>query len=53
MFHHDVQELQYSVSVSGPDPRFVRLLLEQFGPNGAVERLFDELTPEGTLRLAL
>ena len=30
MFHH-VKELQYNARVSGPDPRFARLLLEQFG----------------------
>jgi len=30
MFHH-IKELQYNARVSGPDPRFARLLLEQFG----------------------
>ena len=30
MFHH-VKELQFNVRVSEPDPRFARLLLEQFG----------------------
>lgn len=30
MFHH-VKELQFNARVSGPDPRFARLLLEQFG----------------------
>lgn len=30
MFHH-VKELQFNVRVSGPDPRFANLLLEQFG----------------------
>lgn len=30
MFHH-VKELQFDVRVSEPDPRFARLLLEQFG----------------------
>ncbi len=30
MFHH-VKELQYNARVSKPDPRFARLLLEQFG----------------------
>lgn len=30
MFHH-VKELQYNARVSGPDPRFASLLLEQFG----------------------
>jgi len=30
MFHH-VKELQFNARVSGPDPAFARLLLEQFG----------------------
>lgn len=30
MFHH-VKELQFDARVSGPDPQFARLLLEQFG----------------------
>jgi Mn-containing catalase len=30
MFHH-VKELQFNVRVSGPDPRFATMLLEQFG----------------------
>ena len=30
MFHH-VKELQFNARVSEPDPRFARLLLEQFG----------------------
>jgi Mn-containing catalase len=30
MFHH-VKELQFNARVSGPDPRFAQLLLEQFG----------------------
>jgi Mn-containing catalase len=30
MFHH-AKELQFNARVSGPDPRFARLLLEQFG----------------------
>ncbi|MBX5493968.1 MAG: manganese catalase family protein [Bryobacteraceae bacterium] len=30
MFHH-VKELQFNARVSGPDPKFARLLLEQFG----------------------
>lgn len=34
MFHH-VKELQFNARVSGPDPKFAALLLEQFGgPNG-------------------
>ncbi len=37
MFHH-VKELQYNARVSGPDPRFAGLLLEQFGgPNGELK----------------
>lgn len=30
MFYH-VKELQFNARVSGPDPRFAALLLEQFG----------------------
>src|SRR3546814_10793400 len=30
MFHH-FKELQFNARVSGPDPRFATLLLEQFG----------------------
>src|SRR3954465_5774007 len=30
MFHH-VKDLQFNARVSGPDPRFAGLLLEQFG----------------------
>jgi hypothetical protein len=30
MFYH-VKELQFNARVSGPDPRFASLLLEQFG----------------------
>ncbi len=30
MFHH-VKELQFNARISGPDPRFAMLLLEQFG----------------------
>lgn len=37
MFHH-VKELQFNARVSGPDPRFARLLLDQFGgPNGELK----------------
>ncbi|HEV7229691.1 MAG TPA: manganese catalase family protein [Bacteroidia bacterium] len=37
MFHH-VKELQFNARVSKPDPRFARLLLEQFGgPNGELK----------------
>lgn len=37
MFHH-VKELQFNARVSGPDPRFASVLLEQFGgPNGELK----------------
>lgn len=37
MFHH-VKELQFNARVSGPDVRFAKLLLEQFGgPNGELK----------------
>ncbi len=37
MFHH-VKELQFNARVSKPDPRFARLLLQQFGgPNGELK----------------
>jgi Mn-containing catalase len=37
MFHH-VKKLQFNARVSGPDPRFAKLLLEQFGgPNGELK----------------
>ncbi len=37
MFHH-VKELQFNARVSRPDPRFARLLLQQFGgPNGELK----------------
>lgn len=37
MFHH-VKELQFNARVSKPDPKFARLLLEQFGgPNGELK----------------
>lgn len=37
MFYH-VKELQFKARVSQPDPRFARLLLEQFGgPNGELK----------------
>jgi Mn-containing catalase len=37
MFYH-VKELQFDARVSKPDPRFARLLLEQFGgPNGELK----------------
>src|SRR5919112_6651814 len=37
MFHH-VKELQFNARVSGPDPRFAKMLLDQFGgPNGELK----------------
>lgn len=37
MFHH-AKELQFNARVSKPDPRFAKLLLEQFGgPNGELK----------------
>jgi len=37
MFYH-VKELQFNARVSGPDPRFAGMLLEQFGgPNGELK----------------
>lgn len=37
MFHH-VKELQFNARVSAPDPRFARMLLDQFGgPNGELK----------------
>jgi Mn-containing catalase len=37
MFYH-VKELQFNARVSGPDPRFAALLLQQFGgPNGELK----------------
>src|SRR3954468_23659760 len=37
MFYH-VKELQFNARVSKPDPRFARLLLQQFGgPNGELK----------------
>ena len=36
MFHH-VKELQFDARVSGPDPTFAQMLLEQFGGNGELK----------------
>ena len=37
MFYH-VKDLQFNARVSGPDPRFANLLLQQFGgPNGELK----------------
>ncbi len=44
MFHH-VKELQFNARVSGPDPRFARLLLEQFGgSNGELKAAMQYFT---------
>ncbi len=42
MLHH-VKELQFNAQVSKPDPRFARLLLEQFGgPNSELKAILPE-----------
>src|SRR3982751_816180 len=44
MFHH-VKELQFNARVSKPDPRFARLLLEQFGgANGELKAAMQYFT---------
>jgi Mn-containing catalase len=44
MFHH-VKELQFNARVSGPDPKFARLLLEQFGgSNGELKAAMQYFT---------
>lgn len=44
MFHH-VKELQFNARVSRPDPRFARLLLEQFGgSNGELKAAMQYFT---------
>ena len=44
MFHH-VKELQFNARVSRPDPRFARLLLEQFGgANGELKAAMQYFT---------
>ncbi|HEY9877452.1 MAG TPA: manganese catalase family protein [Leptolyngbyaceae cyanobacterium] len=44
MFHHS-KELQFNARVSGPDPRFASLLLEQFGgPNGELKAAMQYFT---------
>jgi len=51
MFHH-VKELQFNARVSGPDPRFARLLLEQFGgPNGELKAAMQYFTQAFACRL--
>ena len=52
MFHH-VKELQFDVRVSEPDPRFARLLLEQFGGgNGELKAAMQYFTQAFTVRRA-
>ncbi|MBD1911676.1 MULTISPECIES: manganese catalase family protein [unclassified Leptolyngbya] len=44
MFYH-VKELEFNARVSGPDPRFASLLLEQFGgPNGELKAAMQYFT---------
>jgi Mn-containing catalase len=50
MFHH-VKELQFNARVSGPDPRFARILLDQFGgPNGELKAAMQYFTQAFTCR---
>lgn len=50
MFHH-VKDLQFKVRVSEPDPRFARLLLEQFGGgNGELKAAMQYFTQAFTCR---
>ena len=45
MFYHS-KELQFKARVSKPDPRFARLLLEQFGGgNGELKAAMPAITP--------
>ncbi len=50
MFHH-VKELQFNARVSKPDPRFARLLLEQFGgSNGELKAAMQYFTQAFTCK---
>src|ERR671912_222363 len=50
MFHH-VKELQFNARVSRPDPRFAKLLLEQFGGgNGELKAAMQYFTQAFTCR---
>src|SRR5688572_3933219 len=50
MFHH-VKELQFNARVSGSDPRFAKLLLEQFGgSNGELKAAMQYFTQAFTCR---
>jgi Mn-containing catalase len=52
MFHH-VKELQFNARVSGPDPKFARLLLNQFGgPNGELKAAMQYFVQAFTCRHA-
>jgi Mn-containing catalase len=52
MFHH-VKELQFNARVSAPDPRFAKLLLEQFGgPNGELKAAMQYFTQAFSCRHA-
>lgn len=52
MFHH-VKELQFNARVSGPDPRFAALLLEQFGgANGELTAMMQYFTQAFAARQA-
>src|SRR5690606_17806636 len=45
MFHH-VKSLQFNARVSGPDPRFARMLLQQFGgPNRELKAAMQYFIP--------
>ena len=48
MFYHS-KELQFKARVSRPDPRFARLLLEQFGGgNGELKAAMQYFVPPAT-----
>ncbi len=52
MFHH-VKELQFNARVSGPDPRFATMLLEQFGgANGELSAAMQYFTQAFAARQA-
>src|SRR5436305_2231441 len=52
MFHH-IKELQFDARVSGPDPHFAKLLLEQFGGgNGELKAAMQYFVQAFTCRQA-
>lgn len=52
MFHH-VKELEFNAKVSGPDPRFASMLLEQFGgANGELKAAMQYFTQAFSARQA-